>query len=134
MVKFWASVANVTNADGEPKFKQVVTKLATALLSLPFSNASVKRLFSLMNATHTKIRNRLHISTVEALLRIRYGLLRRGEMCVTFSPSNEMVSHFLDAGDSDDNKRVKSTTVTASQIATGGDDDGSDIVLTDDAL
>lgn len=63
---------------------------------LPFSNASVERLFSVMNSTHTKLRNRLHVQTVQAVLQIRYGLKRRGETCVTFTPSDEMLSHFYD--------------------------------------
>jgi len=50
----------------------------------------------MMNSTHTKLRNRLHVQTVQAVLQIRYGLKRRGETCATFKPSHEMISHFYD--------------------------------------
>jgi hypothetical protein len=115
-VTFWAKVAEVTTADGAAKFGQI-SKLALAILSLPFSNATVERLFSLMNSTHTKIRNRLHVSTVEALLHIRYGLIRRGETCVTFTPSDDMLANF------------NSSDASTSQHAP--DDDAAFISITD---
>ncbi|KAF0758242.1 protein FAM200B-like [Aphis craccivora] len=42
--------------------------------SLPGSNAAVERVFSLMNSTWTKSRNKLDINTVEALLMIKTSL------------------------------------------------------------
>lgn len=74
-IKFWNHVASVTNAANKPRFGNV-SSLALALLSLPFSNATVERLFSLMNVVHSKLRNRLQVRSTEAILQIRYGLKR----------------------------------------------------------
>ena len=94
-ITFWSEVLQQTDAEGKQKFLNVAN-WALGLFSLPFSNASVERLFSVMNSTHTKLRIRLHAQTVQAVLQIRYGLKRRGETGTTFKPSDEMLSHFYD--------------------------------------
>ncbi|KYM96015.1 hypothetical protein ALC62_13334 [Cyphomyrmex costatus] len=45
--------------------------IALKLLSLPLSNAVVERVFSIINLIKTKIRNRMKVQTLEALLLIR---------------------------------------------------------------
>jgi hypothetical protein len=79
-----------------------VSRLALTLLSLPFSNATVERLFSLMNIVHSKLRNRLHVRTTEAILQIRYSLKRQNCTCATFEPSEHMLQHFFDKGPQSD--------------------------------
>ena len=49
-----------------------------------------------MNVTHSKVRNRLQVPIVEAILLIRYGLARRLETCVTFQPSADVLKHYHD--------------------------------------
>ena len=69
IVSFWAEVNEYTNSSGEKKFPNI-SALALSLLSLPFSNASIERIFSQMNVVHTDLRNRLQVRSVEALLQI----------------------------------------------------------------
>lgn len=99
IVSFWAEVSEKKNSAGEKVYPNV-TSLALALLSLPFSNASVERVFSRMNNIHSKSRNRLHVKSVEAILQITYGLMRNNKSCATFTPSETMVKNFnaKDAG------------------------------------
>ncbi len=66
---FWAEVHSQRNASGERSFENI-SKLALSLLSLPFSNASVERTFSQMNAVKTKLRNRLLVKTTNAILQV----------------------------------------------------------------
>ena len=92
-VSFWAEVSSKTNSTGEKTYPNM-SSLALALLSLPFSNASVERLFSQMNIVHSKLRNRLLVRSVEAILQIRYGLRLESRTCVSFIPCDEMVKNF----------------------------------------
>lgn len=102
IVDFWVAVSLAKNAENAPRFGQI-SKLALSLLSLPFSNATVERLFSLMNVVHSKLRNRMHVRSVEAVLQIRYGLKLANQNCVTFKPSAYMLKHFFDkSADTDD--------------------------------
>ena len=51
-----------------------------------------------MNIVHYKLRNRLHVSSVEAILKIRYGLKFSGVTCVGFIPTKNMVRNFYAKG------------------------------------
>ena len=62
-----------------------ITSLASVLLTLPISNATVERLFSQMGCVKTKLRNSLAMPMVEAILMIRYSLKRRNETCADFA-------------------------------------------------
>ena len=94
-VCFWSFVAEAKNADGNQRFGNV-SRLALALLTLPFSNATVERAFSLMNVVHCKLRNRLHVRSVEAILQIRYGLWAANATSSSFEPTEYMLKHFFD--------------------------------------
>ena len=94
VVSFWAEVSERRNSIGQQRFRNI-SSLAVALFSLPFSNASVERIFSQMNVVQNKLRNRLVVRSVEAILKIRYGLKLRNETCVTFEPPNDMVKNFM---------------------------------------
>lgn len=96
---FWANVYEKKNFAGEQVYPNV-SSLALALLSLPFSNASVERIFSKMNIVHSKVRNRFHIRSVEAVLQISYGLKLENKTCVTFRPSDDMLRNFSAKDDS----------------------------------
>lgn len=69
-VSFWAEVLNYKDAAGNYRFLQLAS-LAIKLLTLPWSNAEVERVFSQMNIVKTKLRNRTHIGTLNSLLHIR---------------------------------------------------------------
>lgn len=96
-VKFWSEVSWATDASNNPRYGNI-SKLALSLLSLPFSNATVERLFSSMNVVHSKLRNRLHVRSTEAIQQIRYGLRREKQTCATFQPTAYMIQHFTDRG------------------------------------
>lgn len=99
--EFWAKVQQDVNAAGEKRFNHIAA-LALALLSLPFSNASVERAFSVINIIKDKLRNKLFIKTVDAILRVRCLM----KSCETFEPTNKMLQKFVTeivyGGDIDD--------------------------------
>jgi len=93
IIHFWSEISGTKNAGGEKAFGNI-SKLALALLSLPFSNASVERCFSQMSAVKNNLRNRLLVKTTNSILQVRYGLTWRGEDCITFKATPEMVRCF----------------------------------------
>lgn len=94
VITFWAEVNEKKNSAGQKIFPNI-SGLVLALLSLPFSNASVERIFSQMNVVHSKLRNRLSVRSVEALLQIRYGLSHYFQSCVHFEPSDDMLRNSM---------------------------------------
>nr|XP_041632484.1 uncharacterized protein LOC108072286 [Drosophila kikkawai] len=75
---FWSEVKRYRDSAGNP-YEDVVN-FALSLLSLPWSNAEVERDFSQVNLVKTKIRNRLEVDTLNAILAIRFGL-RHHKLC-----------------------------------------------------
>lgn len=69
---FWAEVRKYRDAANINPFSDICD-LALAVLSLPHSNADVKRVFSQMNTVKSKPRNRMSLTTLNAILRVRYG-------------------------------------------------------------
>ncbi|KAK3878626.1 hypothetical protein Pcinc_016757 [Petrolisthes cinctipes] len=51
------------------------------ILILPHSNAEVERIFSQMNVTKSKLRNKMGTKLVNSLLHIKYGLRRHNKCC-----------------------------------------------------
>lgn len=88
---YCAKVNNETDAAGEKRFGHV-SKLVLALLYLSFSNAEVERAFSIMNIIKDKLRNRLIIRTLDAILRVRFLL---PNTCRDFQPSRQMLQKFV---------------------------------------
>lgn len=68
--KFWTEVLAYKDAAGNNPFLEI-GNFAIQLLSLPWSNADVERLFSQMNLVKTKLRNRIQSDTVNAILQVR---------------------------------------------------------------
>lgn len=57
---FWGAISKKKkNADGEMRYKNII-QLVSAFLSVPFSNAAVERVFSIMNVVKNELRNRMH--------------------------------------------------------------------------
>ncbi|XP_037943395.1 E3 SUMO-protein ligase KIAA1586-like [Teleopsis dalmanni] len=90
--EFYAEVSEDKDAAGNSRFKNVA-KFATALLSLPFSNASVKRAFSIYSIIKNKLRNKLSPEMLQALMMVRYTLQRQGS-CINFNPTPAMLNKF----------------------------------------
>lgn len=71
-----------------------IASLALAFLSLPFSNASVERIFSQMNVVHWKLRNCFSVQNVEALIEIKYELKLHAQTCVNVEPTHDIPINF----------------------------------------
>lgn len=92
-VSFWAEVSIDTDSGGNKRFKNI-SSLALAMFSLPFSNAAIERVFSMMSIVKCKLRNRLQCEMVNSILALRYGLMLRGETCCSFTVTAEMLQKF----------------------------------------
>ena len=68
--EFWPAVFTYEDAGGTPVFSDLALYVLR-VLSLPTSNAVVERVFSIMNSVKTKARNRMLMSLLDAILRIR---------------------------------------------------------------
>lgn len=88
--EFWKKVNTLTNAVGEPRFREIA-ELAFTLLSLPSSNAIVKRYFSLMNIVKNKIRNRKQRELLNSIVTIKSYFSVNKICCKIFQPSVEML-------------------------------------------
>ena len=91
--QFWAGMSEICMANGEKKY-QHVSDLAMAILSTPVSNASVERLFSVMNVVKCKQRNAMGIDMLEAILTVRSYLANFRQSCVTYEVSDRMLAAF----------------------------------------
>lgn len=67
---FWINVLNINDSSGKQAFKDLA-EFSLRVLSLPLANAIVERVFSIMNSVKTKARNRMQMSTLEAVLKIK---------------------------------------------------------------
>jgi len=77
-------------------------QVATALLTLPSSEAAVERTFSAQDAIHTKKRNRLQDSTVQASMFVAFNT--RGAMKSTSLHVHKEIEMTLDFLDTDDER------------------------------
>lgn len=89
-VTFWIEVCSYKDACGINPYLDLC-ELAISVLSLPHSNAEVERLFSQMNIIKSKLRNRLNIRSVNAILAVRSGLRRLGKTCNTYDLPKETI-------------------------------------------
>lgn len=70
IVTFWSNVYDVKTGAGKQVFPDLA-RFVLAALSLPLSNAVVERLFSVLGIVKCKLRNKLSMEMLDALLRIR---------------------------------------------------------------
>jgi hypothetical protein len=80
-------------ADNNP-FKEL-SLFALKMLSLPHSNADVERVFSVMNTVKTKLRNRLHLRTLNAILNIKYGLKLTQKCCYDYDFPDQLYKNVV---------------------------------------
>ena len=90
MDQFWINVGTLTDISGSNEFKEI-SKFALDVLALPHSSASCERVFSKINLTKTRVRNRLVTDTVNALLLSSQCVSVAGG-CDKFQPTNQMIS------------------------------------------
>lgn len=91
--KFWPVVANPKNAGGQLVFGEL-SQFVLTLLSLPISNATVERVFSIMNATKTKLRNKMGFTLLDSILRVKTYFYANKICCKDFNPSRQMYERF----------------------------------------
>ncbi|KAL4713265.1 hypothetical protein ACJJTC_018613 [Scirpophaga incertulas] len=73
---FWAEILKYRNAANENPFAEI-SSFAISMLSLPWSNGEVERVFSQLNLFKNKSRNRLSVAMINAILTVRSGLKRK---------------------------------------------------------
>lgn len=86
-VTFWEGVCLT------PGFKELAQYALTCLIT-PFSNAGIERVFSVVNATKTKQRNKLGLDSLDAIIRIKAHLFFNGKCCKQFKVTQEMLELF----------------------------------------
>ncbi|XP_076663723.1 protein FAM200A-like [Andrena cerasifolii] len=91
--KFWHQISNTKDISGKYIFKNI-SKLAQLCLSLPHSNADVKRLFSTVTEIKTKERNRLKPQTIAALTRIKLDLDNKNANSLDYKITDNMLKLF----------------------------------------
>lgn len=84
---YWRKVFKLKNNLGEDMFP-ILQKVINFILILPFSNASVERIFSTLNICKTDLRNRLSSETVTGILFTKQGIERNGNE--HFEPSLDL--------------------------------------------
>lgn len=89
-IKFWIEVANYKNSDNDNPFFEL-SKVALIILTLPHSNAEIERLFSQINLIKYKLRNRMKLPVLNAILAIRSGLNRCNKCCFNFDLPKEIL-------------------------------------------
>lgn len=92
-VSFWDEVNNDLDAGGNKRFA-AISKFALAVLSMPLSNATVERAFSIYSIIKNKLRNRLSLEMLQHLMLVRYSLKINYKSCVTFTPTDAMLKKF----------------------------------------
>ncbi|KAF0722693.1 Uncharacterized protein FWK35_00033829 [Aphis craccivora] len=83
-IKFWQEVAEYSDASGLNPYNELLS-VAIKLLSLPWSNADVERLFSQINIVKTKLRNRMGPKLLDSISTIKAGLRRVENVLLTVS-------------------------------------------------
>ncbi|KYN02291.1 hypothetical protein ALC62_06893 [Cyphomyrmex costatus] len=89
--EFWRAINLIVDSAGQKRFSNI-SKLALALLTVPFSNASVERAFSIVNIVKDKLRNKLEVKTIDAILRVRFLMENK---CDNFEPTPLMLKKFV---------------------------------------
>ena len=80
-VSLWSEVRAYRDAGGSNPFSKLAG-FAIKMLCLSYSNAEVERMFSQLNIVKNKLRNRLSSETATAILAIRAGLKRHGNILI----------------------------------------------------
>ena len=74
-------------------FKELSEYAFTCLIT-PSSNANIERIFSIVNATKTKPRNRLAATTLDAIIRIKTSVLNNDGYCTNFKVTQAILEGF----------------------------------------
>ncbi|GFO11547.1 Zinc finger mym-type protein 1 [Plakobranchus ocellatus] len=110
--KFWVGVRQ------NESFRDLANYVLTCLTT-PVSNAVVERMFSLVTNIKTKPRNRLQLSILEAIVRIRSDMIIANKCCREFIVTKSMIQLF-------DSKTLYASTPKASSSKATSTDIGVD--------
>lgn len=72
-IKFWTEAHNYRDACRSNPFEEL-SNFVLQILMIPHSNADVERVFSNMNIVKSKLRNKMQLPMLTAILRIRSAL------------------------------------------------------------
>lgn len=89
-IDFWAEVKEFKDAANCYIFKELAN-FSLTVLSLPWSNAAVERIFSQMNIVKSKSRNKMGTTLLTSLLYIRFGLKLNNKCCKDFTLPDTIV-------------------------------------------
>lgn len=87
---FWNEVGEYKDASGFNPFSELFQCAISALI-LPHSNAEIERVFSAINYVKSKLRNKMTLELLNAILTIKFGLIRKGKCCSTYSFPSEVI-------------------------------------------
>jgi len=87
---YWRKVFSLKNDANELIFPNL-KKVFSLLLVLPFSNASVERIFSNVFNIKTDKRNLLNTDTLRSILATKDGIAKSGG-CLNFTPTKKMLN------------------------------------------
>lgn len=90
VASYWQKVFKLKNVANSTLFPNLETVISL-LLILPYSNASVERVFSHVKNIKTDHRNRLKTDTLNYLIITKEEVARQGG-CVKFTPTNKMLN------------------------------------------
>jgi hypothetical protein len=93
VLQFWPVVHNYIDGSGQQIFKEL-SSVVLKMLSLPISKAVVERVFSVMNNVKPKVRNKMKLTTLNAIIITRIYLYSRNICCNNFSPTVSMLNLF----------------------------------------
>lgn len=88
---FWAEIFKLKNAPNDCVYPQL-RQFVGALLSFPHSSASAERIFSRLALIKTKLRNRLEVPTVNAIMAAA-GMVDEDNIHL-WSPTNELIRSY----------------------------------------
>lgn len=89
--EFYCKGAQLKNGIGEHILYDLA-KYALTFYGLPVTNATVERVFSKMTNTKTKLRNKMGLDLLSAILRIKMSFQEQNICCSSFEPNDEMLS------------------------------------------
>lgn len=91
--EFWFGIYDLPNNQGEYPFRNLA-KFCLRLLTLSHSNAEVERWFSAQNNTHTHLRNKLYVETVDGILLLKQRIKITGD-CTNYQPDQNAITKYL---------------------------------------
>ena len=92
-VQFWRGVSKYEDSAGRKSYKELAM-YALSCLCTPVSNAVVERIFSHVSFIKTKLRNRISLKMLDAILRVRTSLLLNDQCCKDFVITPKMLQLF----------------------------------------